>query len=126
MTPLLPLTLALWLAPHLEAPHARDLERFPSLDHCRECCRFARDYRDWLELRSAVELHREGVYQRTAEEACRCHQAWSALAHAHGMRGHPGGSLDHLRELRWRIGAEAYHAGQMPPCVPLWRFARLD
>ena len=35
-------------------------------------------------------------------------------------------SLRGLGECSELIGAEAYYSATLPPCVPLWRFQRID
>jgi hypothetical protein len=118
------LTLALLAAPPYirELPDLADLERFPPHELACPCVRFNRAYRDHLELSLGLELHHETWLTRAIEETDELYRAWDALADA----SKPGASQSwrrrRLADLREVLGPERYAAGEMPPCVPLWRF----
>ena len=104
-------------------PPLSDRERFPPKEAAKQAMEFNRAYRLHLQSRQCLELHRWWDYQEAITETDYLFHAWDWLNAAQGGEGRGEDywrlSLSRLKEL---IGDEAYHAGIMPPNVPMWRF----
>jgi hypothetical protein len=85
---------------------------------------FNASYRQYLEARRWVRRHEWEELSDVLGETDRLREIWQAAAEA--------AAEDHiwvcrrqaLRRLQELIGDEAYYSGNLPPCVPLWRFER--
>lgn len=107
-----------------------DLAQFPDLETTKKNLQLSMDH--IFQLHLYVKTHGNGwgvrEWQMEARELGMIWEdleiAWQGGYHAweRGVEGHEGA----LRDLRKRIGAQAYYQGHMPPPVPVWRFSRDD
>lgn len=108
-------------------PPIQDVHRFPPLAVCQEAKAFNHRFREYLRGRMTWDLARAEMLRDVQAEAEACFQAWDWAAAAAGGEGRDTRyhrySLWRLRDL---IGWEAYYAGDIGPCVPLWRFSAAD
>lgn len=118
--------LASFLILSTESP-LTDRERFPPREIARQAMQFNRAYRQHVLGRQMMELHNWWYWQEVITETDYLYHCWDWLHAAQGGEGRDehywNTSLKRLREL---IGDDAYHAGVMPPNVPMWRFAYAD
>jgi hypothetical protein len=112
-------------APGPRLPDLADLDRFPPHEAAATCVEFNRAYREHLTQRLDTELHHETWLTQVIAETDELYRAWDALADATSPWGCESWRRGRLAELRDLLGP-AYHAGLMPPCVPLWRFQIID
>lgn len=118
------LVLVAALSPFLDdRPPVGDLNLFPPVAICKEMIVAAEVYRCHVELRKHFPSWQYWEWHAVAAEAKWCHDAWDWLHWAHTVPG-TGSKRHALGRLRDLIGPDAYYAGQMPPCVPIWRFER--
>lgn len=118
--------IAALLSPLIDdRPPVEDLQRFPAAAICDEQIAAADRY--WTHLQARLEWEPLNYWRLStvAAEAAELRRAWSALRDA-CVHSHPDWQREALRTLRERIGPEAYYAGRMPPCVPVWRFEWRD
>lgn len=127
--------LALLLIPvTLEPPLEAELARFPTKEIAAGCMEFNRQYLRHVEGMRLLCPQRAEYWFEVERETDRLWYCWDALQGARYCEGEyeEGADRDgmtpaeyrrywfqHLREL---IGDEAFHAGQMPPAAPVWRF----
>ena len=104
------------------APPLSDCDRLPPLYLARECTCFASGYQHCLELRRQLSLHREEELAATLREAQDLAAVWALVETAACPNQSWAARRRALMNLRERLGPEAYYAGDLPPCVPLWRF----
>jgi hypothetical protein len=108
------------------APAVADCGRFPERAVVNDLLSFNRAYRQHVDVRQPVELLHWWELRTALQETDRLYQIWDTVRDARcdyyyvTVRRH---ALKRLREL---IGAEAYYRATLPPCVPLWRFQRID
>ncbi len=102
-----------------------DLERFPELEQCSHALAFNRAYRETLLGQLRCAWHHEPTIRVALEETDWLYETWCCLWRAQVYREWDYG-VENLRALRQRLGPGAYCGGLMPPCVPLWRFHKID
>ena len=110
-----------------------NLSYFPPATVALEYATFAREHVQWLENNPPLAAWRMADYYDQLREATALRDTWDRLVYAHGTPlsddcvpfpdAEP--SLFWLKELRERLGDEAYFTGVMPPPVPMWRFHEL-
>lgn len=124
------LTAATALLLGLQAPEPDpplcDRDRFPPREVAARAMQFNRAYRRHVEGRALWQTHRAEEWGQVKEEVEHLYRCWDWL---HAAQGGQAGDACYwrqsLRRLRELIGDEAYYAGRMPPCVPVWRFQEL-
>lgn len=98
--------------------------RFVPREAAFEAIKFNRAYRLHLQGRQAMELHNFWEIQEALTETDYLFHCWDWL---HAAQRGEGREEPYWREsfkrLKELIGDEAFNAGQMPPNVPLNRFA---
>jgi hypothetical protein len=114
-----------------DAPPVASSERFPDSDTINEAIRFNRAHRKWLEGRTIWEADRAELYKTATDETDRLYRAWDACREARGecyyvtLRrqglARLKSYLDKMEE-EGLVGNNAWLNGDMPPCVPVWRF----
>lgn len=106
-----------------DCPPLSDAQRFPSREIATPLVEFSYRHICHLESVEHVYLHRADEVRVALGEARWCGDVWGAVRDAQG-----DGVLSRrfaLRRLRDLLGEEAYHAGQLPSCVPVWRFREI-
>lgn len=118
----------LCLPPPEPSVSAADLGRFPPMAVVSERVRFAREHGAWLTEQARMQGWQGGYWPQRCAEARELYLAWEALydAHAGGGNWPRDTRLKALHDLRYFLGRDAYWQGQMPPCVPVWRFRWRD
>jgi len=109
-----------------DAPPSSDANRFPDSTLARDCCRANATYQRFLEARQAFDLRRHEEWGEVLAEARQLAAVWEAVAATTDPAEWTPGRRRALRRLRTLLGPDAYAAGLLPPCVPLWRFERID
>jgi hypothetical protein len=108
------------------APPLCDGDRLPPLPIIKQCRDFNHAYQRCLDLRRQVLLYREAELTGALDEARRLCCVWSLMETAACPTQSWAYRRRALLALREQLGPEAYYSGEMPPCVPLWRFQDLD
>lgn len=103
-----------------------DLSRFPSRQAALEARTFNSGFRQYLEARQVLMLHDWWTYQRAIEECQGLWRLFDDLADAQDIRWNDNCRLQALRRVRNGLGEQAYWAGQMPTCVPVWICRAID
>lgn len=101
----------------------RDLDRFPSEAVASRHVAFSMSHIEWVEMQG--QLNPRDDWTPWLWEAKMLHGAWEDLWWAADESVTDEIRLSRLSRLRDRLGLRAYFRGEMPPCVPLWRFRSL-
>jgi hypothetical protein len=109
-----------------DAPASSDGLRFPERAVISDLLAFNRAYRQHVDGRQAVETVHWWELREAVQEADRLYYIWDTVRDARCEYYYVTVRRQALKRLQEMIGAEAYHAGQLPPHVPLWRFQRID
>jgi len=107
------------------APPWYDHFRFPPVNVAAECCRLNLAYQDYLANRQLVCRADAEELRSAASEAKMIHSIWRVVQQCTDGTAswvHQRRALHSLKQL---IGDEDYHAGNLPPAVPGWRFQEI-
>jgi hypothetical protein len=105
------------------APALCDCVRFPERATVNDLLAFNRAYRQHIDVRQPVELTHWWELRVALEETERLYKIWDSLRDARCDYYYVAVRRQALKRLREQIGEEAYYNGDLPPCVPLWRFS---
>jgi hypothetical protein len=105
-----------------DAPPVSDSFRFPDREAINEMLSFNRAYRQYIDIRQAVELSHWWEHQATLQETEQLYQVWDTVRDSRCEYYYVTVRRQALKRLRELLGAQAYYSGQLPPYVPLWRF----
>jgi hypothetical protein len=109
----------------------RDMEPLPFLEECRrfprrqqieDFLKFNCSYRNELAARLALDVIRADELKAALQESEQLHRTWNTLKDAQCHYLYVLARRQALKELRDRIGLEAFYSGCLPPPVPVWRF----
>jgi hypothetical protein len=104
------------------APAVADCLRFPERGMVNDLLAFNRAYRQFIDMRQPVELIHWWDLRLTMQETDRLYQIWDTVRDARCDYYYVTVRRQALKHLRELVGEEAYYSGNLPPCVPLWRF----
>jgi hypothetical protein len=104
------------------APALADCQRFPDRPVVNELLSFNRAYRQHIDVRQPVELTHWWELRVALQETDRLYQIWDHVRDARCDYYYVVVRRQALKRLRDQIGDDAYYSGDLPPCVPLWRF----
>lgn len=115
----------LW--PELEtAPPAGDWCRFPPKDAVSVARRLNSAFRANMEVeRHAWPLSFGWRFDEAIRYSELAYKCWDCLDDALMEWREPWQRQLSMKKLRGLLGEEAYMAGEMPPCVPVWMFRQL-
>jgi hypothetical protein len=108
------------------APAIDDCFRFPDRAVVNDLLAFNRAYRQHIDVRQPVELIHWWELRLALEETEHLYQVWDAVRDARCEYYYVHVRRQALKRLREQIGDQAYYGGDLPPCVPLWRFQAAD
>ena len=115
--------------------HWRELKNAPPLDDCqvlpappviKECRCFNRNHQRWLEMRRLIMLHQQEEVAEILRETQQLGDLWCLMETATCPNQSWVCRRRALAQLRERLGPEAYYAGTVPPCVPVWHFQLIE
>jgi hypothetical protein len=106
-------------------PPLDDRCRFLDQSTIRRCLEFNRAFQDHLRGRIFLAPC-DNDLQDALEETRDLYRIWDTVDDLWCDYIPPFQRQLRLQVLRSLLGEEAYRRGLLPPCVPLWRFARLD
>ena len=106
-----------------DAPKVADCNRFPDKQTLCDRIRFNREYRRTLDVRYHYETDRTEEIRTAMCETDRLYQAWDAARDARCEYYYVTVRRQALKKLRDQIGEDAYANAELPPNVPMWRFA---
>lgn len=109
-----------------DAPPLHDCMRFPDRSLVNEMIAFNRAYKAHLESRAPLELTWWWELHESLQETERLFQIWDLVRDARCQFYYVNVRRGSLKKLRETLGPVAYYGGQLPPHVPIWRFARID
>jgi len=109
-----------------DAPPLNDCMRFPDRSLISDLLSFNRSYREQLEHRQSLELVYGYELREVVSEVDRLYQIWDTARDARCEYYYISVRRGALKKLREAVGDQAYYSGQLPPHVPVWRFARID
>jgi hypothetical protein len=107
------------------APPLADAQRFPDRNRVADLLRFNRAYRRGLDARQVVDRDRADFLKEAVREADELYRVWDLVREASCDIYYIPVRRAALKRLREALGEAAYHAGDLPPHVPLWRFIEL-
>jgi hypothetical protein len=107
-------------------PKLQDSKRFPERALVSDLLSFNRAYRRHLDTRSVLEPDRGDLFREALRETDWLYQVWDAVRDARCEFYYVTVRRQALKRLHELVGTEAYHAGNLPPHVPLWRFQEVD
>ena len=108
------------------APAVADSHRFPERAIVNDLLAFNRAYRQHIDYRQPLELIHWWELRTALQETDQLYQVWDAVRDARCDYYYVTVRRQALKRLRELIGGEAYYSSNLPPCVPLWRFQRID
>jgi hypothetical protein len=106
----------------LAFPSLADCQRLPAQDTIRQLLAFNTAYRQYTEMRRCLRRHEWDMLTDTLQETDRLCCVWQAAREAMAEDQNWFCRRRALFRLQQLIGSEAYSCGDLPPCVPLWRF----
>ncbi len=107
----------------LGAPHLEECQRFPQRALVTDFIAFNRAYRCDLNARLLIDpLHAEDL-RNAIQETDQLYHVWDAIRDARCEYYYVTVRRQSLLLLRQLIGNEGFYSGQLPPHVPVWRFA---
>lgn len=109
-----------------EAPPLQDCLRLPSAEMAVGYCRLNWSYQEGLKARRWVNRHRWDELSEALEEAQKLYQVWELVRESLSPDRSWACRRRALLRLRESLGPAAYYAGDLPPCLPHWRFAEID
>ncbi len=109
-----------------DAPPLYDCLRFPDRSVVNDLLSFNRAYRQHLDCRQSLELTHWWELRECVQEADRLYQIWDTVRDARCDYYYVTVRRQALKKLREMVGEAAYYSGNLPPHVPIWRFARID
>ena len=108
------------------APAVADSRRFPERAVVNDLLTFNRAYRQHIDIRQPLELIHWWELRTALQETDHLYQVWDSVRDARCDYYYVTVRRQALKRLRDLIGEEAYYSSTLPPCVPLWRFQRID
>jgi len=108
------------------APAVSDCTRFPERAIVSDLLAFNRAYRQHVDVRQPVELLHWWELRVALQETDRLYQIWDTVRDARCDYYYITVRRQALKRLKEMVGDDAYYAGNLPPCVPLWRFQKLN
>jgi len=109
-----------------DAPPLDDCLRFPDRAVVNDLLSFNRAYRQHLDCRLSLELTHWWELRECVQEADRLYHIWDLVRDARCDYYYVTVRRQALKKLRETVGEQAYYSGNLPPHVPVWRFARID
>lgn len=109
-----------------DAPPLLECQRFPDRAAVSDLLAFNRGYKQHIDSCQSVDLVNWWELREAVQEADRLYVIWDTVRDARCEYYYVTVRRQALKRLRELIGDEAYHAGRLPPYVPVWRFQRLD
>jgi hypothetical protein len=103
-------------------PALTDCQRLPPPETIRQFLAFNAAYRQSVEVRRCLRRHEWEMLTETLWETDQLMQVWQAAREAVAEEQNWVCRRRALFRLRQLIGPDAYSNGDLPPCVPLWRF----
>jgi len=107
-------------------PHLWELGRFPPREYVQAQWRFAHAFRAHCQQRIAEHDDQAGAWAMALAESTPLYAAWDALDDATCVGRDVADRREALGRLRRVLGEERWYKGEMPECVPVWRFARVE
>jgi hypothetical protein len=107
-----------------DAPAVADCLRFPERATVNDLLAFNRAYRQHLDVRQPLELVHWWEVHAALQETDQLFHIWNQVRDARCEYYYVNVRRQALKRLRELVGKEAYYSGNLPPCVPLWRFKR--
>ena len=108
-----------------ETPHLAASDRLPDRRLMNDSIRFNRAFCKQLETRLAWEADRAELIREAMSETERLYRVWDAMRDAKCDFHYVTTRRLALRKLRDLLGPDFLTSGELPPCVPDWRFAQL-
>jgi hypothetical protein len=109
-----------------DAPPLDDGMRFPDRACINDLLAFNRAYRQHLDSRQALDVAFEWELHEAVQESDQLYQVWDTVRDARCDYYYVTVRRQALKKLREMLGCAAYYRGELPPHVPIWRFARID
>jgi hypothetical protein len=105
-----------------DSPKVEDLNRFPNREEVNAMLSFNRNYRGKMEARMISEPHKADYYRGVIKETDELYQLWDSVREVRSDFYYVSVRRQSLSKLKERAGVAAFITGQLPPCVPTWRF----
>ncbi|MBA4191263.1 MAG: hypothetical protein C0467_25050 [Planctomycetaceae bacterium] len=105
-----------------DAPKLAESTRLPDRRLMDDHIQFNRAYRKHLDTRLLWEADRADVLGEAARETDRLYRLWDAMREAKCDFHYVTYRRLALKKLQEGLGTEVYASGELPPCVPDWRF----
>lgn len=105
-----------------DAPMLADAARLPDRRLLDDHIQFNRAYRKNLDTRVLWEADRADVLGEAVRETDRLYRLWDAMREAKCDFHYVTYRRLALKKFREGMGDEAFAVGELPPCVPEWRF----
>jgi hypothetical protein len=105
-----------------DAPPLADCLRFPERATVNDLLSFNRAYRQHMDVMQPIELVHSWEVRTALQETDHLYQIWDAVRDTRCEYYYVNVRRQQLKRLRELVGDRAYYSGNLPPCVPFWRF----
>jgi hypothetical protein len=109
-----------------DAPPLEDCGRLPPLEVTTAYCRLNWSYQEGLKARRWVCRYRWEELTQALDEAQCLYQVWETVREANCADRSWACRRRALSRLRETLGSPAFYRGELPPCLPVWRFPEAD
>jgi hypothetical protein len=107
-------------------PLVNDSQRFPERSTINEMLEFNRALRKHIDGRQHLDTDRGAAYREALRETDKLYQVWDAVRDARCEFYYVNVRRQALKKVRDMVGTESYYTGNLPPCIPTWRFQERD
>jgi hypothetical protein len=108
-----------------DMPPVSDCMRFPPKEFANEALAFNNKFQNNIKEEARLYSHKIKFYLNVLKEAQELYSVYEAVKQANSEFYYVHVRRKSLAKLKELIGDEAYYKGELPPCVPTWRFREL-
>jgi hypothetical protein len=108
------------------APPLAEALRFPGRDIVNDLLAFNRAYRQDLDSRLSLDVVHGEALRAALMETDQLYRIWDLVRDARCEYYYVTVRRQALQSLRETVGNVSFYTGQLPPHVPVWRFAKAD
>ncbi len=108
-----------------DAPRDAEGMRFPDRKMTEKMVSFNREYRYYLLGQKEYAGWRTFEIDEAITETNELYEVWDTIRDATGEWYYINTRRTALKKLRETLGEDAWHSGELPPCVPYWLFSRM-
>lgn len=108
------------------APPLADCDWLPPNAVATDFCNFNEQYQCHLQSQLLMAGPHTNDTGDALRESRQLHRVWDSVRRASSPNQSWAYRRRTLSQLREMVGEKAYYRGDLPPCVPVWRFREID